>query len=105
MYGSDAAAITALSDADAELAEGLHDDLPYTGAEILWAAREEMALSVEDALARRTRCLLLDAEASIAAAPRAAAIMAKELGHDESWCTREVEAYTELARGYCLDPS
>ena len=105
MYGTDASAITALSDADPELAGNLHEDLPYTGAEILWAAREEMAISVEDALARRTRCLLLDAKASIAAAPRAAAIMAKELGHDEGWCTRQVEAYTELARGYCLDPS
>ncbi|MCH2160675.1 MAG: glycerol-3-phosphate dehydrogenase/oxidase [Phycisphaerales bacterium] len=105
MYGSDAAAITALADADRELGANLHADLPYTGADILWAVREEMAESVEDALARRTRSLLLDAEASISAAPRVASIMAKELGHDEAWCAEEVKAYTELARGYCFSPS
>ena len=102
MYGSDWKAIEALAKDDASLAELLHDDLPYTGAEILWAARMEMAGSVEDALARRTRSLLLDAQASIAAAPVAAKIMAKELGHDDSWCNQQVEQYTELARGYTI---
>ena len=29
--------------------------LPYTGAQVVWAAREEMARTVEDVLARRTR--------------------------------------------------
>ena len=81
----------------------MHDDLPYTGAEILWAAREEMAMTVEDALARRTRSLLLDAEASIEAAPRVAKIMAEELGHGNSWCKDQIAEYTELARGYTID--
>lgn len=103
MYGSDAAAMKALAEHDSDLAALLHPELPYTGAEILWAAREEMAMNVEDALARRTRSLLLDAKASIAAAPRAAKILAKELGHDDAWCADQVERYTELASGYILD--
>jgi len=103
MYGSDAAAIAELSANNSDLATPLHQELPYTGAEILWAAREEMALNVEDALARRTRSLLLDAKASIAAAPRVADILAKELGHDDAWRADQVEAYTELAMGYTLD--
>ena len=61
-----------------------------------------MARGVEDALALRTRCLLLDARGSIAMAPKAAALMAEELGRDEAWQQDQVRAYTELARGYLL---
>ena len=102
MYGSDASAIEALAEADSALAEPLHEELPYSGAEILWAARMEMAVCIEDALARRTRSLLLDAEASIAAAPRVAKIMADELGHDDTWCSQQVKEYTQLAQGYTI---
>ncbi len=35
--------------------------LPYTGAEVVWAVRAEMAQTVEDVLARRTRALFLNA--------------------------------------------
>ena len=81
----------------------MHADLPYTGAEIAWAAREEMALDLDDALARRTRSLLLlDAAAAIEAAPRAAAILAAELGRDSQWEADQVRSFTELANGYRL---
>ena len=45
-------------------------DLPYTGAEVVWAARHEMARTVEDVLARRTRALFLNARAAEAMAPK-----------------------------------
>ena len=99
-YGSDAKAIEALVSEDASLGEMIHERLPYRGAEILWSARCEMACCVEDVLARRTRALLLDARASIEAAPRVAAILASELGLDAAWEASEVAAYTELAEGY-----
>jgi glycerol-3-phosphate dehydrogenase len=70
---------------------------------VVRAARHEMARSVEDALARRTRALLLDARASAEAAPRAAALLAAELGRDDDWQRRQVAAYRELARGYWLE--
>jgi glycerol-3-phosphate dehydrogenase len=65
-----------------------------------------MARTVEDVLARRTRALLLDARASIEAAPTAARLLARELGRDADWEKAQVRAYGALARGYVYtDPS
>jgi glycerol-3-phosphate dehydrogenase len=100
MYGADVAAVEAFLDSDPALREQLHPRLPYSCGQIVWAARHEMARNVEDALARRTRSLLLDARASIDAAPRAAALLAAELGHDAAWAAAQVRDYTELAKGY-----
>jgi glycerol-3-phosphate dehydrogenase len=86
-----------------EWGERLHPRLPYRAADVVRAARHEMARSVEDALARRTRALLLDARASVEAAPRTAALLAAELGRDDAWQRRQVAAYRELARGYWLE--
>ena len=99
-YGADVAEIQELLDADPALAEKLHDALPFQKAEVVWHAREEMARTVEDVLARRTRALFLNAAASIEAAPAVAAILAKELGRNETWQTEQVNGYTKLARGY-----
>lgn len=95
LYGSDAAGIAALGRGVA-----IHARLPYTEAEVLWGVREEMARTVEDILARRTRALLLDTAASIEAAPTVARLMAAELNRDEQWIGAQVATYTALARGY-----
>jgi glycerol-3-phosphate dehydrogenase len=100
VYGSDAVAIRALAASSPALSEKLHPALPYIAAEIIWAAREEMSRTVDDALARRTRALLLNAAAAIEIAPRVAALLAGELGRDEAWQTAEVEAFRSLARQY-----
>jgi glycerol-3-phosphate dehydrogenase len=76
--------------------------LPYRAAEVVWAARYELARTVEDVLARRTRALLLDARASIEVAPLVAELLAGELGFDQGWRDRQVAAYTTLAEGYIL---
>lgn len=102
MYGADAPAIRALADEDPALAEPLHPALPYIGAEIVWAGRVEMARTLEDALARRTRALFLNARAAVAMAPRAAALLARELGQDAAWAAAEVAAFTHVARGYMV---
>ncbi|HUI76564.1 MAG TPA: FAD-dependent oxidoreductase [Bryobacteraceae bacterium] len=102
VYGSDAPAVRQLMGSDASLAEPLHPELPYTGAEVVWAAREEMARTVEDVLARRTRALFLNARAAIAMAPRVADLLAQELGHDERWKVAQLEAFLETARSYVL---
>jgi len=102
-YGTDAERIQALARQDPSLAAALHPRLPYIAAEVAWAAREEMARTVEDALARRTRALLLDARASIEAAPRVASILAAELGRDARWQDEQVARYRELALGYLID--
>jgi glycerol-3-phosphate dehydrogenase len=101
-YGADAPAILALAERDAGLRARLHPRLPYLEAEVVWAARAEMARTVEDVLARRTRALLLDARASIAAAPRVAALLAAELDRDASWREEQVRRYRVLAAGYLV---
>ena len=102
VYGTDAAGVRELIRHDPGLAERLHPSLPYRKAELVWHARQEMARTVEDVLARRTRALLLDARASIEAAPGVAELLARELGCDGEWRDRQVEAYADLARGYVL---
>lgn len=78
----------------------LHPSLTLTPAEVLRACREEMARRVEDVLARRSRCLLLDAAAAITVAPEVARLMAAELGRAEGWVSHEVEDFAALAAAY-----
>ncbi|HEY8231505.1 MAG TPA: glycerol-3-phosphate dehydrogenase/oxidase [Vicinamibacteria bacterium] len=102
VYGSDAPAIQELMHAQPALAAPLHPSLPYTGAEVVWATRAEMARAVEDVLARRTRALFLNARAAIASAPRVAELMAAELRRDREWAKTQVREFTALAEGYCV---
>ncbi|HTI93950.1 MAG TPA: glycerol-3-phosphate dehydrogenase/oxidase [Puia sp.] len=101
-YGTDAAAVRAIVNAHPLLGEKIHHRLPYLRAEIVWAAREELAMTVDDALSRRTRSLLLDAQAAIDAAPLVAALLAEELGRDRAWQDRQVEEFKEIAKGYLV---
>lgn len=80
----------------------LHPDLPYTQGDIVRAVRVEMAQTVEDVLARRTRALFLNAAAAIEIAPLTAEIMAAELGKDTIWYGEQVQSFTDLAYGYLL---
>jgi glycerol-3-phosphate dehydrogenase len=100
MYGSEAAEVRAFLAEDARRGELLHPRLPYTCGQVLWAARHEMARTVDDVLARRTRSLLLDARASIEVAPRAAELLATELRRDRRWVSTQVEEFAALARRY-----
>ncbi len=102
IYGSDITAIRTLMESDKSMAEKLHPEYDYTVAEVVWAVREEMALDVEDILARRVRLLFLDARAALEVAPEVARIVAKELGHDQTWIDRQVQSFTELAQRYIL---
>ncbi len=99
-YGSDAPGISKLVTADPDLAKILHKDLPYLRAEVVWAVREEMARTVEDVLARRTRALFLDAKASMEMAPEVAKLMAAELDQNRKWQKQQVQEFRELAAGY-----
>ena len=99
-YGSDADALRQLAADEPGLGEPVHPRLPtVTGAEIVWAAREEQARTAADALARRTRGLFLDAEASAEAADRVASLVARETGRDGAWAEAQAEAVRRLAAG------
>lgn len=103
-YGSDAVAVRELMAADDALARPVHDRLELTGAEVLWACREEMARTVDDVLARRSRSLVFDARAAVEAAPAVARCMAEELGHDEAWVEGQIADFEEIAAGYLWPP-
>jgi glycerol-3-phosphate dehydrogenase len=100
VYGSDAIAIQEMIRSHPERGRQLHEALPYVEGEAIWAARWEMARSVEDVLARRTRALLLNARAAIAMAPRVAELLAEELDQESAWRRAQVASFTELAVSY-----
>lgn len=99
-YGTDTAAMEQLIREHPEWGQPLHSRLTLRPVEVIWAARHEMARTVEDVLSRRTRALILDARASMEVAPQVAALLARELGRDEHWAREQVTAYCSLARGY-----
>ncbi len=101
-YGSDAPAIQQLIDGDAAFGKALDAQLPYVEGEVVWAARNEMARTVEDILARRTRALFLNAQAALRMAPRVAVILAKELGKDEAWQKDQIAKFNSVAAGYVV---
>jgi glycerol-3-phosphate dehydrogenase len=92
-YGTDRDALLALERADPSLAQPLAAGLPYTRTEVVFAARSEMARTVDDVLARRTRALFLDIEATRAAAREVATLLAAELGRDATWQTEQLAAF------------
>jgi len=100
VYGADIADAKSTFSNDVDLSQLLHPSLPYQKGEVIWQTRHEMARTVEDVLARRTRMLLLNAKAAIEVAPIVASLMARELEYDVSWENRQVEEFTQVAKGY-----
>ncbi|HUP76229.1 MAG TPA: glycerol-3-phosphate dehydrogenase/oxidase [Acidimicrobiales bacterium] len=91
-YGSEAGAVVALA-RQPELARPLIPGLPYLRAEVVFAARYEMAQTVDDVLSRRTRARILARAASIAAAPDVAMLLGEELGLSADAQQAQVAAY------------
>ncbi len=101
-YGSDEEKMLLLVKEDKELGEIISDDLSIIKAQVVWSVREEMARTVEDFLARRTRALFLNAKESVRIAPLVAKIMAGELHKDDSWTKNQLTEYNEVAKNYIL---
>ena len=101
-YGSDAPAIQELMRSEPELSQTLTGDLPYVGAEVVWAVRHEMARTVEDVLCRRTRALFLNSNAALDAAPKVAALMGRELGYDADWAAQQLAAFHRVAMHFSV---
>jgi glycerol-3-phosphate dehydrogenase len=100
IYGSDAEKILNLSNENPEYSNKIHQDYDYTVAEIIWAVRQEMALTVEDFLARRVRLLFIDAQSAIEASPIVAKYMAIELNHQQQWIEKQLLEFEHLASNY-----
>ena len=102
MYGSDKVGLEKLLQENPEWNEQIHPNLPYLKGEVIWAVRNELAITIEDVLSRRTRALLLDAKASVEMAPIVGELLAQEFGEDEQWVLQEVKEYKALANAYIL---
>jgi glycerol-3-phosphate dehydrogenase len=102
-YGADAPAIQDMIFADPAMGQAIDSELPYCAAEVIWAVRNEMARTVEDILARRTRALFLNARAAMRMAARVAALLASELNRDAKWQSDQLEAFGRTAAGYCVN--
>lgn len=81
----------------------VHPRLDLTVSMVRFFARQEMANSVEDVLARRHRALFLDARAAMAAAPKVADLLTAELGWTDDERQASLDGFLETARSYCLN--
>ncbi len=95
-YGTMADEIRALVALRPDLAEPLVAGQPYLRAEAVYAVRHEMATTLDDILARRTRAHLFDRDASLAAAPAVASLVAAELDWSPAETERQLDAYRRL---------
>ena len=102
-YGSYRKDLKSLMRKTPSLKKKIHPYLPYYRAEVIWAIKHEMARTIEDILARRTRSLLLNARASLESAPLIARLMAKELKKSLSWEKKQIAAYTKFVKNYKID--
>ena len=100
VYGSDLPKLQALEGEKPALLSPIHPRLPFRLSQVVWGAQAEMARTVEDILARRTRALFLDARASIEAAPVVARTLAEQLGLGSAWEARQVQDFSALAARY-----
>lgn len=102
IYGTDRIEIESIIKEDPSLGELLHPRLQFTKAEIVFAARNEMARTIEDVLARRVRVLFLDAKAAIEIAPMVGELLRKELNETEEWRGQQISEFIAVADQYVL---
>ena len=99
-YGADLARIVDLEKQRPELSKRLDASLAIHGSDVVWATRHEMARTIEDVLARRNRSLFLNSKAAVRVAPKVAALMAEELGKNDSWVDDQLAEFQQVAKAY-----
>jgi glycerol-3-phosphate dehydrogenase len=97
-YGTESTAVLALAGARPALLEPVVAGLPYIGAEIVYAVREEMAQTLDDVVSRRTRASIQRAHGTMDAAPAIAALIAPDMGWDEREAAEQVARFTGLCQ-------
>ncbi len=93
-HGANAFQVLDLVASDASLAALLIDDLPYIRAEVVYACRQEMAMTPYDVLGRRTSITLEDRRRGLGVLDEVAAIMAKEF----SWSAEQQQSMIDAYR-------
>ena len=102
-YGIHKEDIINLGEEEENLSGFVSEKLGIRKAQVVWAVRKEMARTLEDVLARRTRALFLDARESLRMAPKVAAIMAKELKQNKSWEEKQIAEFYAVAKNYYFE--
>jgi glycerol-3-phosphate dehydrogenase len=103
VYGVEMEKVESLGYENANYSGYLSKELGIRKSQVIWAVRNEMARTIEDILARRTRALFLDARESIRIAEETATLMAIELDKDKKWIDKQVKQFTETALGYLVE--
>jgi glycerol-3-phosphate dehydrogenase len=80
--------------------ESFSEKLYISEAVIRYAVQYEMAMTLEDVLARRIRALFLDSEEAVRLAPKVAKIMAEDLGKDAAWVSEQCNLFINLSSNY-----
>lgn len=93
-YGSEALALLELIEGDPSLATLLIADLPYIRAQVVYACRQEMAMTPYDVLARRTSITLEDRQRGLGIVDDVAALMAQE----HHWSPEQQQAMVDTYR-------
>ena len=81
-------------------AERIGDSLPYSWNDVERAVKEEMAMTVDDVVSRRTRALFLDLKAAEEMAPKIAERMADVLGKGDDWISAQLASFEDIASAY-----
>jgi glycerol-3-phosphate dehydrogenase len=100
VYGLDKEEVLAIGEEERKYRGWLSEELNIHKAQVAWAVRKEMARTVEDFLARRTRALFLDARESLELAPKVADLMARELNEGRSWKKNQINSFEQIAKNY-----
>lgn len=104
-YGSEANTILDLVEADASSGMLLVDDLPFIRAEVVYACRYEMAMTLYDFLARRTSIIIEDRQRGLGCLEVVAALMAKELQWSSEQQQTLMNAYREVVQSQQIPAS
>ncbi|MFP6780624.1 MAG: glycerol-3-phosphate dehydrogenase C-terminal domain-containing protein, partial [Gammaproteobacteria bacterium] len=96
-YGEDANKLEQLVTDNPAMGETLCEELPYRVAHCVWAIRHEMARTLEDILARRTRALFLNRSVTIKIAPRVLELLADELNLSTADQKSQLDRFNEVA--------
>lgn len=100
VYSSDSEKLDSLIRETPELATAIHPRLPYRAANVIWAAKFEMAQTIEDVLARRTRSLFLDAKAAMESAELVGTLLQQELNRSDDWRLDQMQRFENIAEGF-----
>lgn len=99
-YGSRAHKVARLTQDNIIWAQRLVEKYPFIQAEVIYQVREEMALTLRDVFARRTRLEILDWEAVLEALPIVADLMAQELGWTSAQKQQQIDEYTAQLQSF-----